>query len=97
MGSRRMFKDKDGDELFWLDRAGGPRCDQYPTVPNSGLTGQGWGLGGLQSSKFPTPAAKGGRCSRVAAECHPGRKIVRRTIGESPTRSFCTGLWARTG
>ena len=59
MGSRRMFKDKDGDELFCSIVLAGRDVTSIHR-PELCLTGQGWGLGNLLVEQIPTPAAKGG-------------------------------------
>jgi hypothetical protein len=59
MGSRRLFKDKDGDTLFCSIVLAGRDVTSIHR-PELCLTGQGWGLGGLQVEQIPTPAAKGG-------------------------------------
>jgi hypothetical protein len=59
MGSRRVFKDKDGDELFCSIVLAGRDVTSIHR-PELCLTGQGWSLGGLQVEQIPTPAVKGG-------------------------------------
>src|SRR6266446_2631116 len=59
MGSRRMFKDKDGDELFCSIVLAGRDVTSIHR-PELCLTGQGWRLGKLEVEPIPTPAAKGG-------------------------------------
>src|SRR5882724_3449460 len=59
MGSRRMFKDKDGDELFCSIVLAGRDVTSIHR-PELCLTGQGWGLGKLEVEQIPTPVAKGG-------------------------------------
>src|ERR1039457_6741435 len=59
MGSRRMFKDKDGDELFCSIVLAGRDVTSIHR-PELCLTGQGWGLGNLLVEHIPAPAAKGG-------------------------------------
>jgi hypothetical protein len=59
MGSRRIFKDKDGDELFCSIVLAGRDVTSIHR-PELCLTGQGWSLNGLQVEQIPTPAVKGG-------------------------------------
>ena len=59
MGARRMFKDKDGDELFCSIVLAGRDVTSIHR-PELCLTGQGWGLETLQVEQIPSPAAKGG-------------------------------------
>jgi hypothetical protein len=59
MGSRRMFKNKNGNELFCSIVLAGRDVTSIHR-PELCLTGQGWGLGNLQVEQIPTPAAKGG-------------------------------------
>jgi hypothetical protein len=59
MGSRRLFKDKAGDELFCSIVLAGRDVTSIHR-PELCLTGQGWGLGKLQVEQISTPAVKGG-------------------------------------
>ena len=59
MGSRRLFKDKDGDELFCSIVLAGRDVTSIHR-PELCLTGQGWALGKLEVEQIPTPAVKGG-------------------------------------
>jgi len=59
MGSRRVFKDKDGDELFCSIVLAGRDVTSIHR-PELCLTGQGWSLGKLQVEQIPTPSVKGG-------------------------------------
>ena len=58
MGSRRLFKDKDGDELFCSIVLAGRDVTSIHR-PELCLTGQGWRLGKLQVEDISTLAAKG--------------------------------------
>ena len=59
MGSRRMFKDSNGNQLFCSIVLAGRDVTSIHR-PELCLTGQGWGLGGLQIEQIATPATKGG-------------------------------------
>src|SRR5260221_8048649 len=62
MGSRRMFKDKDGDELFCSIVLAGRDVTSIH-LPQLCLTGPGWSLGELEGAQISTPAPKGGALS----------------------------------
>jgi hypothetical protein len=62
MGSRRIFKDSNGDELFCSIVLAGRDVTSIHR-PELCLTGQGWSLGNLQIEPISTPAAKGGALS----------------------------------
>jgi Protein of unknown function (DUF3485) len=62
MGSRRLFQDKDGDELFCSIVLAGRDVTSIHR-PELCLTGQGWSLGRLQVEQIPTPATKSGLLS----------------------------------
>ena len=59
LGSRRLFKDKNGNELFCSIVLAGRDVTSIHR-PELCLTGQGWGLEDLRVEQIPTPAAKGG-------------------------------------
>ncbi len=59
MGSRRLFKDNNGNELFCSIVLAGRDVTSIHR-PELCLTGQGWSLENLQVEQIPTPAVKGG-------------------------------------
>ena len=81
MGSRRMFKDKDGNELFCSIVLAGRDVTSIHR-PELCLTGQGWALGNLQVEQIPTPAAKGGVLSVSRLNATRDVKLSDGRIGE---------------
>ncbi len=82
MGSRRMFKDKNGDELFCSIVLAGRDVTSIHR-PELCLTGQGWSLGKLAVEQIPTPAAKGGVLSVSRLDATRDVKLADGRVGRA--------------